>query len=44
MAIPQGVVYDLFKEDVRNGAHYVYANKRRTWLKILYCEGPGCGF
>jgi transposase len=36
-----GAVYDQLKEDVRNGALYVFANKRRTRLKILYCDGTG---
>lgn len=36
-----GAVYDELKEDLRSGALYVFANKRRTRLKILYCDGTG---
>ena len=34
-------VEERLKEDVRSGALFVFTNKRRTQLKVLYFDGTG---
>ena len=36
------LVGDRLKEDVKNGALFVFTNKRRRLLKVLYWDGTGC--
>jgi transposase len=35
------LVSERLKEDVRGGALFVFTNKRRTRLKVLYFDGTG---
>ena len=35
------LVSEKFKEQTRDGALYVFSNRRRTLLKILYFDGTG---
>ncbi len=35
------LVGDRLKEDVKNGALFVFTNKRRRLLKVLYWDGTG---
>jgi transposase len=37
----QGLVAERLKENVREGALFVFTNKRRTVLKMLYRDGTG---
>jgi transposase len=36
------LVGERLKEDVKTGALFVFTNKRRRLLKILYWDGTGC--
>ena len=36
-----GLVSERLQEDVRTGALFVFTNKRRTRLKVLYFDGTG---
>jgi transposase len=36
-----GLVAERLGEDVRNGALFVFTNKRRTRLKVIYFDGTG---
>ena len=37
----QALVGERLKEDARSGALFVFTNKRRTLLKVLYWDGTG---
>ena len=37
----QSLVGERLKEDARSGALFVFTNKRRTLLKVLYWDGTG---
>ena len=37
----QGLVSERLQEDVRGGALFVFTNKRRTRLKVVYFDGTG---
>ena len=36
------LVGERLKEDVKTGALFVFTNKRRRLLKVLYWDGTGC--
>jgi transposase len=36
-----GLVTSQMKEDVKNGALFIFTNRRRTRIKILYFDGSG---
>ena len=36
-----GLVSSSFRDDPRNGALYVFCNRRHTRIKILYFDGTG---
>ena len=36
------LVGERLKEDVKNGALFVFTNKRRRLLKVLFWDGTGC--
>lgn len=36
-----GLVAEKLKQDLRSGALFVFCNKRRTRLKVLYFDGTG---
>jgi transposase len=36
-----GLVRETLQEDIRNGALFVFTNKRHTRLKVLYFDGSG---
>ena len=36
------LVGERLKEDVKSGALFVFTNKRRRLLKVLYWDGTGC--
>ncbi len=35
------LVCEKLKEDIRSGALFVFTNKARRLLKVLYCDGTG---
>ena len=37
----QGLVAERLKDNIRDGALFVFTNKRRTVLKMLYWDGTG---
>ena len=37
----QALVSERLQEDARSGALFVFTNKRRTLLKVLYWDGTG---